>query len=63
MGNSLAEMDDWIKDLAFSKRIQSFSVVCLATLVDLDSPRDKKTGKMVGQRPGPHASDRIYKAG
>ena len=35
-------MDDWIRDLAYSKRIQQFSVISPATLVDLDNPTDKK---------------------
>ena len=42
MGKALAETDDWIRDLAYSKRIINFSVVNTATLVDLDSPTSKK---------------------
>ena len=42
MGNTLGEIDDWIRDLAFSKRILNFSVINTGTLVDLDSPSSKK---------------------
>ena len=42
MGTSLAELEDWIRDLAYSKRIQLSSVICPATMVDLDNPTDKK---------------------
>ena len=42
MGTSLAELEDWIRDLAYSKRIQLFSVICPATMVDLNNPSDKK---------------------
>ena len=42
MGNCLAEMDDWLKDLAYSKRILHFTVICTATMADLDSPKSKK---------------------
>ena len=42
MGKALAETDDWIRDLAYCKRINNFSVVNTATLVDLDSPTSKK---------------------
>ena len=42
MGKTLAETDDWIRDLAFSKRILNFTVINTGTLVDLDSPTSKK---------------------
>ena len=42
MGKALAETDDWIRDLAYSKRILNFTVVNTGTLVDLDSPTSKK---------------------
>ena len=42
MGNCLAEMDDWLKELAYSKRILHFTVICTAILVDLDSPKSNK---------------------
>ena len=42
MGTVLAEMDDWIRDLAYSKRIQNFTAICTAALVDLDDPACSK---------------------
>ena len=42
MGTVLAEMDDWIRDLAYSKPIQNFSAICTAALVDLDDPACSK---------------------
>ena len=42
MGNTLAEIDDWVRDLAFSKRILNFTVINTGNLVDLDSPSSRK---------------------